>query len=739
MKHILGARFWHRLILERIHRLFVIIIGMQVIQVFSDDWWDETYSIIYGTMIVVAVVELSFTRGSIRRFLVGFVAALLFIFRNAPFEWYGWPSSWKKWDAIVDFVQVNAEQLHPFFEITVATLCAVHLLSWVGKSRAGAIFIIVSSILMMAVMDSFFPLELWKNIAWIVVTGLTWLVIIHLRQLQARHPDSWEALAERPLDLAIPAVFIIGLILFLGVIMPRAPVILEDPYTLWTEAQGIERVKFNGDGGETNPVNPKRSGSSLSGYSRDDTSLGGGFQFDYSPVMTITTSQRSYWRGESKAVYSGKGWNDNKGLGTLLNTKENTSLPLLPARAEGVETKEVVQTVNVLRKDKISVLFAAGPATEISAVQSDNQAKPLWNPIEWELRWSKPTRVESYTVISEVVVLDEDALRKQPHLESSSEIDLTPYLQLPNSLPERVRELANEQTTSATNDYDRGKLLEQFLQKNYLYTNEPDLSKQVSDDFVDAFLFEIQEGYCDYYSSAFVIMARTVGLPARWVKGYATGYDPVELERQRFGGFNGRSALDVTGAGTYTVRNADAHSWAEIYFEGYGWIPFEPTSGFSVPQPRVTASTTLPDQDIELSTDVDPTDAVNNNKLWIIVSGILGGVMVIASIGYIIFRKRGGFDRIWNRVRSRGNSADQRVVREMEKLIVFMNRRGLKRDQNETMRESFTRWSGRFSSLKSDFDGALTNFEHARYGQESGSDQRLHDFHKAANNIRKAL
>src|SRR5690606_31228497 len=76
-----------------------------------------------------------------------------------------------------------------------------------------------------------------------------------------------------------------------------------------------------------------------------------------------------------------------------------------------------------------------------------------------------------------------------------------------------------------TNDYERALLLEQYLRMNYRYTNTPDnslLSGQ-SDDFVDQFLFELQEGYCDYFSTAMVIMARTLGMPARWVKGFTAG------------------------------------------------------------------------------------------------------------------------------------------------------------------------------------------------------------------------
>jgi hypothetical protein len=78
-------------------------------------------------------------------------------------------------------------------------------------------------------------------------------------------------------------------------------------------------------------------------------------------------------------------------------------------------------------------------------------------------------------------------------------------------------------------------------------------------DVVDYFLFDLQTGYCDYYASSMVVLARSVGLPARIVVGYAGGQFDEEYDH-------------------YLVSEADAHSWVEIYFSGFGWIPFEPTS-----------------------------------------------------------------------------------------------------------------------------------------------------------------
>jgi hypothetical protein len=86
---------------------------------------------------------------------------------------------------------------------------------------------------------------------------------------------------------------------------------------------------------------------------------------------------------------------------------------------------------------------------------------------------------------------------------------------------------------------------------------------------VDTFLFEDREGVCEQYVTALVVMARTLGIPARLTTGYGSGdYNPI--------------------TGYYEVRLNHAHSWAEVYFPKYGWVPFDPTPGW-IPQPYPTS------------------------------------------------------------------------------------------------------------------------------------------------------
>src|SRR5690606_40484575 len=76
---------------------------------------------------------------------------------------------------------------------------------------------------------------------------------------------------------------------------------------------------------------------------------------------------------------------------------------------------------------------------------------------------------------------------------------------------------------------------------------------------VDEFLFEQQAGFCEHYSSAFAVLLRATGIPARVVTGYAGGY------RNRFGDY-------------WIVRQMDAHAWVEAWMEGRGWVRVDPTA-----------------------------------------------------------------------------------------------------------------------------------------------------------------
>lgn len=133
-------------------------------------------------------------------------------------------------------------------------------------------------------------------------------------------------------------------------------------------------------------------------------------------------------------------------------------------------------------------------------------------------------------------------------------------LKVPETIPQRVKDLANRITSGCNNNYDKVKAIEKYLNDNYRYTLEPPDTPK-NRDFVDYFLFDSKKGYCTYFASSMSILTRCLGIPSRYVEGYMM---PSKKNSQ----------------GNYTVTNEQAHAWVEVYFEGFGWVPFEATPAF---------------------------------------------------------------------------------------------------------------------------------------------------------------
>jgi hypothetical protein len=133
------------------------------------------------------------------------------------------------------------------------------------------------------------------------------------------------------------------------------------------------------------------------------------------------------------------------------------------------------------------------------------------------------------------------------------------FTTLPESLPSRVYDLARELTEDCATDYQRVKAIEDYL-VTFPYTLTPQ-ALSTGADFVDHFLFEGKEGYCTYYASAMAVMARCLGIPSRYSEGYVL---PAVRDED----------------GLFTVTNQQAHAWAEVYLEGYGWLALEPTAPY---------------------------------------------------------------------------------------------------------------------------------------------------------------
>jgi len=147
------------------------------------------------------------------------------------------------------------------------------------------------------------------------------------------------------------------------------------------------------------------------------------------------------------------------------------------------------------------------------------------------------------------------------------------YLQLSDRIEKKTIELGKELGSFGKTDIEKVEIITSFLSQNYEYTLTP-LSNYSRRDFGSRFLFEGKRGYCTYFASALVILARSNDIPARYVEGFRV--DPVEVDLE--GGFS-------------KVTERDAHAWAEVYLKDYGWVIFESTPSYSDEQAAVKAPT----------------------------------------------------------------------------------------------------------------------------------------------------
>ncbi len=132
------------------------------------------------------------------------------------------------------------------------------------------------------------------------------------------------------------------------------------------------------------------------------------------------------------------------------------------------------------------------------------------------------------------------------------------YLQLPETVTDRTRALANDLVASQPTVFDAASAVEQYVRSTIAYREDIDAPPD-GQDVVDYVLFDSQEGYCEYYASAMAVLLRAEGIPTRVVGGYFPA--PYDAD-----------------AGGNLYREKNAHLWVEVFFPGFGWIPFEPTA-----------------------------------------------------------------------------------------------------------------------------------------------------------------
>ncbi|MBR6476859.1 MAG: transglutaminase domain-containing protein [Lachnospiraceae bacterium] len=237
---------------------------------------------------------------------------------------------------------------------------------------------------------------------------------------------------------------------------------------------------------------------------------------------------------------------------------------------------------------------------------------------------------------------------------------------------DRVAPYLEQWLDGAESDYDKLCRIESVLSK-FTYTESPgDLPEKVTtpEEFLDYFLLESQEGYCSYFATAFVLLARSQGIPARYVQGF---YVP-KYENE-----------------TVAVRSSMSHAWPEAYVEGVGWIPFEPTPGkksvaswkFVKKATGTGPGMTEPEREEEEEETVPP-EKEQEQKTFVIhweVILIPLGLVVAFLLAFLLV------DRALSRARYRKLDETGKFKAICKKNLRVLGMIGLKLEQGETLEE----------------------------------------------------
>ncbi len=219
-------------------------------------------------------------------------------------------------------------------------------------------------------------------------------------------------------------------------------------------------------------------------------------------------------------------------------------------------TLQAVQTLasQLAPDDLILVEVLTDDSDDAEWVVFQRKAPTTPDLVAWGFKESTEEN-EAYRMTSLVSVATDDDLRG-----ASTEYDnfLTDhYLQLPESLPDRVRDLADRLTAGSDNPLDKTLAIQNYLRgPEFTYSLDIEAPPPEADG-VDWFLFDSKVGYSDYFGSSMAVMLRSVGVPTRMAAGYAPG--------------------ELNEDGQRVIRDSDSHGWVQVYFPGYGWIDFEPT------------------------------------------------------------------------------------------------------------------------------------------------------------------
>lgn len=269
-------------------------------------------------------------------------------------------------------------------------------------------------------------------------------------------------------------------------------------------------------------------------------------------VMRVQAEAPDYWRGTSFDRYDGRYWSKSSSDETGYPSSGTVMVrPSIGDARGGVAFKQVF-TIELEASD---LIFGAYRKAEVDLAETATVDRQ-----DGTVRTYSPLPAGSvYTVMSRRHNVSGEQLRADDPLDQPVPKEIADrYLDLPDGVPDRVRQLGDQIMAGQANTYDKVRAVEQWMRDNTEYTQDapalpPDANSAEQHLFVD------RKGDCDQIATSSTVLLRSQGIPAR----LATGFIPGE-----------RNPL----TGDFTVRARDAHAWVEVWFPNSGWQAFDPTT-----------------------------------------------------------------------------------------------------------------------------------------------------------------
>ncbi|EMI3507539.1 TPA: transglutaminase domain-containing protein [Bacillus cereus] len=612
------------------------------------------------------------------------------------------------------FFQGNLLDISPVFPTVLFFLSFWFLSSftsfWIIHKKRGFLFLVLTIIYI----ATFHNLHLYNaNYAIIrtVVIGFFMLSLLQVERIKER--EHLQNYAREISKLLRPLTIFIVLLATIAYFAPKFGPQWPNP---------MDFLKFN-----TSEASKEQKVSTI-GYGLDDSRLGGPFQADPTIVFTARTQNKHYWRVETKDFYTGKGWEISENPKKISFKNKNDIVSWYEQNTK-TETTEATIT---MQKSYPHLTYPAGLVSVEASSDVSYSVDPFSEKI-YTMNEDSSTTLHSYKVTYEIPEFSIENLKavKTNEGQETNPYFMTKYTQLPESLPQRVKDLAVNLTNDKDNRYDKVLAIENYFTDNsFTYESTNVLFPAKSQDYVDQFLFDTKSGYCNNFSTSMIVLLRSAGIPARWVKGYTEGTLDNTL-------------ASAEGADVYTITNDNAHSWVEVYFPGYGWIPFEPTKGFTNPYNFINNTPAPISQNSEANnsnneqiqqrnneaklkslienTEEASTKKVTNSKTSFSWWYVFLSTILISIIGYILFTTRMNWMTflIIHFYKYRKNDAVYQKA--YGALLKQFARIGIPRSESQTFREYALHIDTLYNSA--DMQQLTASYENAMYKQEQAAEE----------------